>query len=165
LNPDFLDMLSALNAAGAEYPLVGAYAMAAHGHPRATADIDFWVRPSPDNAARVMQALKHFRAPLVGLKEADLATDNLIFQIGLPPRRIDIITGIDGVRFEEAWPAKVITHFSSEPCYIISREHLLQNKRACARVKDGWDVQLLERLPQTHPPDAKQSWEEGSSET
>lgn len=158
MNPDFLDMLSVLNAAGAEYLMVGAYAMAAHGHPRATADIDFWVRPSPENAARVMQALRNFHAPLQGLTEADLASEDLIFQIGVPPRRIDIITGIDGVGFEEAWPAKVITHFSSEPCYVISREHLLQNKRACARDKDGWDVKLLERPPQSDPPKQSTRW-------
>lgn len=154
-------MLSALNAAGAEYLLVGAYAMAAHGHPRATADIDFWVRPSPDNAARVMQALRSFRAPLMGLKETDLATEDLIFQIGIPPNRIDIITGIDGVSFEEAWPAKIVTAFNSEPCYVISRDHLLQNKRACARVKDGWDVRLLERPPQFDPPKSNPSWDDG----
>jgi hypothetical protein len=164
LNPDFLDMLSALNAAGAEYLLVGAYAMAAHGHPRATADIDFWVRASPDNAAKVMQALRHFRAPLKGLQESDLATDDLIFQIGVPPRRIDIITGVDGVSLAEAWPAKVVTRFNSEPRYVISREHLLQNKRACARVKDGWDVKLLEQPPRLDPPEFNQSWDEPSSE-
>ena len=152
MNPDFLDMLSALNAAGAEYLLVGAYAMAAHGHPRATADIDFWVSPEPENAGRVMQALRTFRAPLLGLTEADLANPDLIFQIGLPPHRIDIITGIDGVEFAEAWPAKIVTHFSSQPCYVISREHLLQNKRSCARDKDAWDVKLLERPPQREPP-------------
>jgi hypothetical protein len=99
-----------------------------------------------------MQALRTFRAPLLGLTEADLANPDLIFQIGLPPHRIDIITGIDGVEFAEAWPEKVITHFSSQPCYVISREHLLQNKRSCARDKDAWDVKLLERPPQRTPP-------------
>lgn len=163
MNPDFLDMLSALNAAGAEYLLVGAYAMAAHGHPRATADIDFWVRASPDNAGRVMQALRNFQAPLMGLKEADLATDDLVFQIGVPPNRIDIITGIDGVSFDEAWPTKVVVTFNSEPCYVISREHLLQNKRACVRDKDGWDVKLLERPPNLDPPKLNQSWGDGPS--
>jgi hypothetical protein len=152
VNPDFLDMLSALNAARAEYMLVGAYAMAAHGHPRATADIDFWVRPTPENAARVMQALRTFHAPLLGLTETDLANSDLIFQIGVPPLRIDIITGIDGVTFDEAWPAKVVTHFQSQPCYVISRAHLLQNKLACARDKDAYDAKLLKRPPQRNPP-------------
>lgn len=152
MNPDFLDMLSALNAAGAEYLLVGAYAMAAHGHPRATADIDFWVRPTPENAARVMQALTSFRAPLLGLTEADLTNNDLIFQIGIAPRRIDIITGVDGVEFDAAWAAKVVTQFGSQSCYVISREHLLQNKRACHRDKDAWDIKLLERPPQRQPP-------------
>ena len=154
MNPDFLDMLSALNAAGAEYLMVGAYAMAAHGYPRATADIDFWVRPTQDNAARVMRALQSFRAPLLGLTEADLASDDLIFQIGLPPRRIDIITGIDGVDFADAWQEKIVAHFGSVPCYVISRQHLLQNKRASARDKDGWDIKLLERPPKRTPPSA-----------
>ena len=145
-------MLSALNAAGAEYLLVGAYAMAAHGYPRATADIDFWVRPTPGNGACVMQALRAFRAPLQGLTEFDLANPDLVFHIGVPPHRIDILTGIDGVEFAEAWSAKVVTHFNSQPCYVIAREHLLQNKRASARDKDAWDVKLLERPPQREPP-------------
>lgn len=156
MNPDFLDMLSALNAAGAEYLMVGAYAMAAHGYPRATADVDFWVRPTPENATRVMHALRAFRAPMLGLTETDLASDDLIFQIGLPPRRIDIITGIDGVEFDEAWQDKVVAQFGSVPCYVISREHLLQNKKACARDKDGWDIKLLERPPRRTPPWADQ---------
>lgn len=158
MNPDVLDMLSALNAAGAEYLMVEAYAMAAHGYPRATADIDFRVRPTPEKAARVMQALKSFRAPLLGRTESDLASSDLIFQVGVPPQRIDIITGIDGVEFDKAWPARVVTQFGSQPCYVISREHLLQNKRVCRRDRDAWDIKLLQRPPRREPPMFDNNW-------
>ena len=103
LNPDFAEMLRALSAEGVEYLLVGAYAMAAHGVPRATGDIDIWVRPSPENANRVLRALARFGAPLSDLTATDLQRDGTVFQLGVPPRRIDLLTSIDGVTFEDAW--------------------------------------------------------------
>jgi hypothetical protein len=92
VNPDFAEMLHALSAAGAEFLLVGAYAMAARGIPRATGDLDVWVRPTRQNAVRVLRALASFGAPLADLSEADLATPGTVFQLGLPPRRIDMLT-------------------------------------------------------------------------
>jgi regulator of sirC expression with transglutaminase-like and TPR domain len=102
LNKDYRDILLALAAEKAEFLLVGAYAMAVHGYPRATMDIDIWVKPSCDNARAVLRALKRFGAPLHDLTEADLQKDDTIFQIGVAPRRIDLITGATGLRFDEA---------------------------------------------------------------
>ena len=103
LNPDFRDMLSALSAERAEYLLVGAYAVAVHGLPRATGDLDIWIRASDANARRVWRALGRFGAPLSELREADLQTPGIVVQIGVAPRRIDLLTAIDGVAFDEAW--------------------------------------------------------------
>lgn len=100
LNPDFAEMLRTLSDEGVEFLLVGAYAMAAHGVPRATGDIDVWVKPSRDNAERVLRALGRFGAPLFDLSAADLARVGTVFQLGVPPRRIDLLTSIDGVVFE-----------------------------------------------------------------
>jgi hypothetical protein len=97
VNPDFSDMLSTLNAEGVEYLVVGGYALGAHGLPRATKDIDIWVRPTAENAERAFRALARFGAPLHGLTMADLASKGTVFQIGVPPLRIDILTMIDGI--------------------------------------------------------------------
>src|SRR5687767_6219961 len=114
LNQDFRDLLSALNDAGADYLVVGAHALAAHGHVRATKDLDVWVRPSPPNAERVYEALRAFGAPLTSLSVSDLATPGIVFQIGVAPIRIDILTAIDGVTFEEAWPARVTSRYGDQ---------------------------------------------------
>jgi hypothetical protein len=143
LNPDFRDMLSALSAEGADYLLVGAYAMAAHGRPRATGDIDILVRPSTENATRVIRALKRFGAPLLDLTEADLATPGIVFQIGVQPRRIDIMTEVDGVDFEEAWTTRVTREVDGLRIPVIGRETLLRSKRAAGRPKDQADVAWL----------------------
>jgi hypothetical protein len=104
LNPDFSDMLSAFTGESVEYLVVGAYALAAHGVPRATGDLDFWIRPTPENASRVLRALAAFGAPTADLALDDLTTPDLVFQIGVEPNRIDILTSIDGVTFDEAGP-------------------------------------------------------------
>ena len=96
MNRDFVEMLSELSAAGVDFLIVGAHALATHGVPRATGDLDIWVRPSRDNAARVLQALERFGAPLFDLTIDDLTRHDTVFQIGLPPSRIDILSGITG---------------------------------------------------------------------
>jgi hypothetical protein len=111
VNRDFRDLFAALNDARAEYLVVGAHALAAHGHVRATKDIDVWIRSDPENAARVHQALDAFGAPLANLSPADLASPGIVFQIGVAPNRIDILTMISGVTFEEAWPARVKSRY------------------------------------------------------
>ena len=145
LNPDFHDMLSALCAESVEFLLVGAYALAAHGLPRATGDMDIWIRRSDDNAQRLWRALQRFRAPLSDLTIDDLKTPNLVFQIGVAPRRIDILTSIDGVEFDEAWPQRKTIEIEGLSFASIGRTHLIQNKRAVGRPQDLADVARLER--------------------
>lgn len=148
MNRDFCDMLSELSAAGADFLVVGAYALAAHGYPRATGDIDFWVRPTRDNAERVMSALLKFGAPLLGLKVDDLCSPDVVFQIGRPPLRIDFLTTIAGVEFEEAWREREVIPVLGVQLPVISYRHLLQNKRSTGRPKDLPDAAWLEQ----HPP-------------
>jgi hypothetical protein len=107
LTPEYREMLSILNAESVEYLIVGAYAMAAHGLPRATGDIDIWVRPTPENASRVINALSRFGMRR-GTSAEDFADPNIIYQIGFAPCRIDLMTSIDGVTFDEAFTTKVM---------------------------------------------------------
>lgn len=144
LNPDFRDMLSALCTEDVEFLLVGAYAMAAHGYPRATGDMDIWIRCSDENARRIWQALQRFGAPLADLSLDDLQTPDTVFEIGVAPRRIDILTSIDGVEFDEAWSQRQIIEAEWQTFSVISRVHLLQNKKASGRPKDLADVAWLE---------------------
>jgi hypothetical protein len=144
VNRDFRDLLAEFNAQGVEYLVVGAHALAAHGHVRATKDLDVWIRPDAENATRVLKALRRFGTPLHDLSEADLAKPGTVFQIGLPPLRIDVITVIDGVDFDEAWSARVRTEFADLPAAVLSREHLIKNKRASGRTQDMADVEWLE---------------------
>ena len=146
MNPDYKELLVAFNAHQVEYIVVGAHALAAHGHVRATKDLDVWMRPSPENAKRVFGALRSFGAPLHDLTEADLATSGVVFQIGVAPIRIDIITAIEGVDFEEAWQHRVQTKFAGEPAAVLSRQHLIRNKTAVGRPQDVADVAELKKL-------------------
>jgi hypothetical protein len=132
------------NAAEVEYLIVGAHALAAYGHVRATKDLDIWIRPRPENARKVLVALQSFGAPLLDLSENDLSRDGLIFQIGIAPLRIDLMTSIDGVNFDEAWPERVKTNFLEVPSFVISKRHLIANKKATARLQDRADVEHLE---------------------
>ena len=144
MSPDFKELLLVFNAHHAKYLVVGAHALAAHGHVRATKDLDVWVPPQQENAVRVLEALSDFGAPLSGLTSEDLSKPGTIFQIGLPPLRIDIITSIDGVEFAEAWRDRVELTFGGVPAFVISRQHLIANKRAAGRLQDLADVEKLE---------------------
>jgi hypothetical protein len=145
LNEDYRDMLSEFDAAGVEYLIVGAFAVAAHGLPRATGDMDLWVRPTPENSVRVMEALRLFGAPLNRVTERDFATPGVVFQIGVAPRRIDILTCIAGVTFDDAWASRLRVEVEDVPVNVLSKEHLLVNKRIAGRPKDRADVRALER--------------------
>jgi hypothetical protein len=144
MNPDFLDMLSALSDARAEFLVVGAHAVAVHARPRATGDLDLWVRPTGENAERVWHALEVFGAPLDDLAKSDLTSDDLVFQIGLPPKRIDILTDIGSVDFEQAWPRRVTISFEGLAVPVIGREDLIQSKRDAGRPRDLADLADLE---------------------
>ena len=147
LNDDFLDMLRALADAKVDFLVVGAYAMAAHGMPRATGDIDILVRPEPANAARVLRALRTFGAPIDshGVTQTDFEHAGTVYQIGLPPRRIDLLTEITGVTFEEAWDSRIEAELGGQSVTVLGRDALLRNKRATGRDKDRLDAQWLER--------------------
>lgn len=144
MNEDFRDMLSALSEAGAEYLVVGAYALAAHGRPRATGDLDLWIRPTPENAERVWRALAAFGAPLQDVTQEDLSQPDLVLQIGVAPRRIDLLTSVTGVEFEEAWERRIVAQIPSMSVPVIGREDLIRNKRALDRPRDRADLALLE---------------------
>ena len=145
MSPDFRDLLAEFNAHGVEFLVVGAHALAAHGLVRATKDLDLWVRPEPANARRVLAALAAFGAPLQDLTVDDLSRPGLIFQIGVHPIRIDVITEIDGVGFEDAWRDRLEARFADQTAGVLSRRHLILNKRAAGRRQDLLDVEWLER--------------------
>ena len=126
--------------------------MAAHGYPRATMDIDVWVMPSPENAAAVLRALRRFGAPLHGLTIADLQKDDTIFQIGVAPRRIDIITGASGLQFDEAFANSASINIEGMQVRIPSIGDLIRNKKASGRTKDLADAEALESLKSSEQP-------------
>jgi len=146
LNEDYKEMLQSLIDENVRFLLVGAYALAAHGYPRATMDIDIWVMPSPDNADAVLRALKKFGAPLHGLTSGDLQKSDTIFQIGVAPRRIDIITGASGLDFESAFANSIQIEIEGIKFNILSLDDLICNKKASGRTKDIADVEALEIL-------------------
>lgn len=151
VSPDFKDLLSAFNASGVEYLVVGAHALAAHGHVRATGDLDVWIRPEPGNAQRVLEALKAFGAPLQDLSAADLSRAGTVFQIGVAPIRIDVLTSIDGITFDEAWPERLVAKFADLGVPVLSVAHLAKNKRTVGRMQDLADVEWLERHGKLEP--------------
>jgi hypothetical protein len=146
MNQDFLDLLRALFAHEVRFLIVGAYAMAVHGRPRATGDLDIWVEPTQENAERAYAALSEFGAPLGDLSTRDLATPGVVFQMGLPPRRIDIITRASGLTFEEAWPRRTSGRFGPLDCPVVGLGDQITNKRATGRPKDLVDAEELEAL-------------------
>jgi hypothetical protein len=145
LNSDYRDMLQVLLNNGVKFLIVGAYALGAHGYPRATGDIDIWVEPSADNSSRVYRALTEFGAPLHEIDETTFIKPGIVFQIGVAPRRIDIISKISGVEFDQAYPKRQIVEVDGLSVPILSYEDLIQNKRATGRDKDRIDVDRLEK--------------------
>ena len=144
MNRDFAEMLSALLDAGADFLVVGAHAVAVHARPRATGDMDLWVRPTHENAVRVWAALEAFGAPLHLLALEDLTSDDVVFQIGLPPNRVDILTDIGSLRFEDAWSRRVTIGIVGIEVPVIGKEDLIVAKREADRPRDLADVAELE---------------------
>jgi hypothetical protein len=143
MHQDFKDLLSEFNAHAVEYLVVGAHALAAHGHVRATKDMDVWVRPTRANARRVVDALAAFGAPLHGASIDDFAGPDFVLQIGVQPIRIDVLTSITNVTFDEAWPSRLQATFDGAPVGVLSKQHLIQNKSATGRPQDLADVDFL----------------------
>ena len=144
LNPDFKDILSAFIKEKVEFLVVGGYAMAFHGYVRATGDIDLWIHCSDENAEKVWRALQTFGAPLFDLNIEDLKTLGMVFQIGLVPSRIDVITQIDGVDFEDAWKEHKTVEIENLQIPVIGKTQLLTNKKSTGRAKDRNDAMWLE---------------------
>lgn len=142
---DFRDLLILFADTGVEFVIVGAYALAFHGVPRASGDIDLFVRPSPENAQRVFEALARFGAPLraSGVAASDLAQAGVVYQIGLPPHRVDVLTEISGVGFDEAWTSRETADLDGRAVAFIGREAFLKNKKATGRLKDLADAARL----------------------
>jgi len=149
MDQDFSDLLSMLREEKAEFLVVGAHALALQGHIRATKDLDVWIRSTPENAPRVHRALARFGAPMTGIEPQEFATHGFIFQIGVAPIRIDIITSIEGIGFEDAWTDHLVGKFFGQDVPALSRRALLLNKRAAGRPQDLADVDWLERHPPT----------------
>ena len=147
LNRDFRDILSAFTDAGVEYLLVGAYALAAHGLVRGTGDIDLWVRPTAENAERIHRALLAFGAPAEHFAAEDFTKPDAVVQLGVPPLRVDILTTISGVGFPEAWEGRTMVELDGIDVPVLSRAHLVANKRSADRPKDRLDLRWLEEGP------------------
>jgi hypothetical protein len=136
-----------LSTEGVDYLLVGAYALAAHGLPRATGDMDIWVRPTPENAKRVLRALGAYGAPVRDLTTDDLTRSDTVFQVGVAPGRIDILTGLTGLTFEEAWAARIVVVVEGRSVPVIGHDALVRNKEATGRPRDLADAAWLRQNP------------------
>jgi hypothetical protein len=145
VNEDFQDLLAALLAVEVRFLVVGAHAMAVHGVPRATGDLDVWIAPDAGNADRAWSAVVRFGAPLsaMGVTRDDFGRPDRVVQVGLPPRRIDILTSVSGITFDEAWPGRVIHEVAGLAVPFLGRAALVRNKRASGRAKDLADLEAL----------------------
>lgn len=148
LPEDFKEFLRLLNEADVQYLLVGGYAVGYHGYPRATADMDIWVAIAPDNAAKLVGVFRRFGLEDPALSPALFHDKGKIIRIGVPPMRIEVLTGIDGVDFAECYASRVTTEIDGQAVRLISREHLRKNKKAAGRHKDLDD---LDNLPADGP--------------
>ncbi len=143
MNPDFVDLLRAFSAADVRFLVVGAYALAHHGRPRATGDLDVWVEATAENAPRVMRALAAFGAPLDQVAQDDFARPGVVFQMGVPPGRIDVLTELTGIQFEQAWATREPGALGDVAVAFIGRDAFIRNKRATGRTKDLGDIEGL----------------------
>lgn len=148
MNEDFRDLLFALLDAQVRFLVVGAHALAVHGVPRATGDLDLWIEPTAENAQRVVAALERFGAPLGALKLSshDFVQPDHVVQVGLPPRRVDLLTGISGVDFPGAWDRRVSMPVEDRAIPVIGRADFVANKRATGRQRDLGDLEDLGEL-------------------
>jgi len=143
LNPDFKEFIQSLNENEVRYLVVGGYAVALHGYPRYTKDIDFWIERSPENAERMVKALEQFGFASLGLQAADFLEPDQIIQLGYPPNRIDILTDLPGVKFEECYPRRLIVKVEGEEVAFIDRTCLKRTKQASGRFQDLADLESL----------------------
>jgi hypothetical protein len=142
---DFIDFIKLLNLYKVEYMVVGAHALAFHGRPRHTGDLDIWIKPSLDNADKMVNVLRDFGFSSLGLTKEDFLKENYVTQLGYPPLRIDILNSISGVNFDEAYRGKIIGQEDDLPISFINIADFITNKRASGRVKDLGDIESLVR--------------------
>lgn len=145
LNEDYKEMLQILLDNEIKFLIVGAYAMAAYGYPRATGDFDVWVESSSENSRRLFRSLSQFGAPVTRITEYTFTETGVVFQIGIAPRRIDILTSIDGVDFKQAWESRKEIEVENLPLPFISKNDLIINKESTGREKDKLDAALLKK--------------------
>jgi len=143
IQPDFRDLLALLNAHNVEYLVVGGYALAFHGAPRATGDLDILVKPDPENAQRLVDALAEFGFASLGLTVEDFTKPEQVVQMGVPPIRVDLITSLTGVSWEEAVCGRAAGTYGDLPVHYIGRDQFVANKRATGRQKDLADIEAL----------------------
>ncbi len=143
VNSDFTDLLKLFKHNDVKYLVIGGYAIIQYSEPRYTKDLDIWVSTDVTNAAAVYKSLREFGAPLSGLTEADFAEEGYFYQMGVPPIRVDILMGIPGLAFEQAWARRVEVEFDDLAVPFISREDLITAKRASGRAQDLIDADLL----------------------
>jgi hypothetical protein len=144
LNQDFKEFIQFLNANQVRYLIVGGYAVAIHGHPRYTKDLDIWIEMSSDNATNIIKALNEFGFGSLGLKNQDFLTPDQIIQLGYPPHRIDILTTIDGVDFASCYPSKIDIIIDNIVVNFIDLNNLKKNKKASGRLQDLADLENLQ---------------------
>jgi len=145
VNSDFSDLLKIFNDNNVEYLVIGGYALIQYAEPRFTKDLDLWISTDPRNASAVYRSLQNFGAPLQGLREKDFSEDGLFYQMGMPPVRIDILMGIPGLTFQEAWEKRETVWFGELAVLFISRKDLITAKQASGRPQDMIDADLLIR--------------------
>lgn len=143
MNQDFLDLLRAFTDRNVRFLIVGAYTLGVHGRPRATGDLDVWVDPTPENARNIMLALEQFGAPPGQVTADDFSRPGVVFQMGLPPVRIDVMTELTGLTFDEAWPTRTRAEFGPVTADVLGRDAFIKNKRATGRLKDLGDLESL----------------------
>ncbi len=146
MNKDLREFTALLNSQGVEFLVVGGYCVAFHGVPRFTGDVDFFIRVSPANAERMESVIREFGFGSTGLKREDFLQPGQIIQLGRPPNRIDILTAIDGVEFEEAWARRVPAKLEGIELFMLSKDLLIRNKEAANRPQDKADLQRLKEL-------------------
>ena len=145
-NPDFKDLFHLLEKEKVEYLIVGAYALIYYATPRYTKDIDIWVKPQPENIKNLWTTLEKFGAPLIDITPDDFLNPNIIYQIGVEPNRIDILTSISGIEFDAAWANKTASTYAGERIYLLSLDDLIKSKEASNRPQDRIDLEILSEI-------------------
>ena len=144
IQSDFKELLELFNANKVEYVVVGGYALAFHGAPRFTGDIDFFVRPEPENAKKILESLRQFGLESLDLSEEDFTCPDRVIQIGVPPVRVDILTSLTGVSWQQVDSNKVTSMYGQTQVYFIAKQDFIANKKALNRKKDIADIEAMD---------------------